>query len=157
MNFLKKLLGRSVENQQERAASRTVDMRTDRQKQIIADVHSGNVSNIVENAVEALLNIDRQYVLSANFMKVADRRCTSCGDRIVVHENVYTCTGCGRTADLKDYDSDYRHKKVVEIGEALSKAGGLELMQQVAYRFRAKGGRAGTLSCVWNHVGDWLD
>ena len=55
------------------------------------------------------------------------------------------------------FGKDGKHVRAREIGEALNKRGGMELMQAAYYRVRATiPEKARSLESAWGHIGEWL-
>ena len=96
---------------------------------------------------------------------LSDSQCV-CGSRATLTEieGGVMCPRCNRRIMFGDFvrsDKGYqkgifRHRGVVEIGDALYKQGGHEAMQQAAYRFAALGGRTSDLSRTWHGTGEWM-
>ena len=139
-----------------------IDFISKDEKAIIKRAYDGAIDE--ESLVEVLLTLERKTYFICHGMQEGTKCGRSCGNpfqgiptpNLIRFENILKCPNCGRIFNPDDF-IDNKNKIVIEIGNSLAKKGGLQLMQLVANRFAARGGKAYNLSTAWHTIGGWLD
>jgi len=68
----------------------------------------------------------------------------------------FGCFRCNRSFRKEHFNSEFKNKLAIAVGEALSKKGGIKLMQRVA-KLCGSGQCAWFVSVAWDGVGGWTD